>query len=123
MKGRLLIDECLSPQLVSIAVDHGYDATHARYMGLAAASDWRIASFVEGTDYIFATNNARDFLRLYEKMPIHNGLIVILPSVRAAEQCRLLAAVLDHLDSLPDLINKCLAIDIEGVITLSELHA
>jgi predicted nuclease of predicted toxin-antitoxin system len=120
---KLLVDECLSPRLVSIAADYGYHATHVNYIGKSSVADWQIVKSIEAGDYIFATNNARDFIRLYSRMHIHNDLIVIFPSVERDIQVFLFEKVLRHIDSFPDIINKCIAIDIEGAITVTDLHA
>jgi len=35
-------------------------------------------------EFVFVTNNARDFKRLVEKSALHPGLVIIVPNVRPA---------------------------------------
>ncbi len=69
------------------------------------------------------TNNRIDFRMLHAAEELHDGLIVIVPNVYRDEQLRLFALVIDHLDLLPDLVNKVLEIDAGGNIVVETLAA
>lgn len=58
------------------------------------------------------TNNAVDFRRLYQHLPVHAGLVIIVPNVAPALQQELLRAALDEIGG-EDLINGVLEIGIE----------
>lgn len=92
---RFLIDECLSPVLAAEAHQRGFETHHVNWLALNTKSDRAILPQIIGGDFTFVTNNGRDFLRLYRGVDVHAGLLVILPSVGTADQCRLFGAALD----------------------------
>lgn len=114
---RLLIDECLSTALVGVARERGHPADHVVHLGLVGRQDWNLIPVIEAGDYCFVTNNRKDFLRLYGRQPLHNGLIVIVPNTHRQAQIRLFTGVLDELGGLPDLVNQVIEICAEGRIT------
>jgi predicted nuclease of predicted toxin-antitoxin system len=128
---RLFVDENLSPRLVFVAHDHGYDATCARDRGLLGAPDAQILAFCVGEDRVCVTNNADDFRELVGEVDLHTGLIV-LPSVSRVAQLQLFDAALEFLvqeaeavEQAPrDLIvNHVLEVDETGRYELYELPA
>ncbi len=78
---------------------------------------------IEAGSYLFVTNNRQDFLKLHGELSIHEGLIVIIPSVRKNEQVRLFALALDWLDQSVDLVNQVMEIDAGGGIAVRPLAA
>jgi len=54
---RLLIDECLSPELARDAQAAGFEAYHLVHLGRAGWQDWNIAGFAVDQDMILVTNN------------------------------------------------------------------
>lgn len=118
---RLLIDECLSTALVPVARERGYTADHVTYLGLSGRQDWNLIPIIEAGDYLFVTNNRMDFLRLYERQMLDNGLIVIVPSTHRLAQCHLFRRALDHLAQLEDLVNRGLEIEADGRVTVFAL--
>jgi predicted nuclease of predicted toxin-antitoxin system len=90
---KLLIDECQHTSLVELAQMAGHVADHVNYMGLSGSKDWELMSVVREKEYTLVTNNRSDFLALYGREGIHAGLIVIVPSVRPAQQRELFRAV------------------------------
>ena len=118
-----MIDECLSKALVQVAVGRGYPADFVPHIGKAGMSDRDLVPVIEAGGYVFATNNGQDFLALYGAMPLHAGLVIILPSVRRAEQVRLFNLALDRLDQLDDLINQVMEIDASGAVIVRPLAA
>ena len=62
MIGRLLIDECLSPELVQLAIAAGHvESTCVRGRGRLALKDWELMAYVIEEDFILVTRNAQDF--------------------------------------------------------------
>jgi len=43
---RLLIDECLSVELASLARERGYEASHLRDLGILQKKDWQLAPVI-----------------------------------------------------------------------------
>ena len=64
------------------------------------------------------TNNASDYRSLYQREPLHAGLIIIVPNVNRTEQMRLFDGVLVRLTARGEPINHALEIDTDssGVI-------
>jgi hypothetical protein len=118
---RFLIDECLSPELVQMAVDAGHgESTCVRDRGLAGTKDWTLIEHVVDGDFTLVTHNSVDFrgggpVRLggeHAKQPIHAGL-VCLNSVHPLDLKRqrdLFQVALDELAVLGDLVNKALEV-------------
>ncbi len=86
-------------------------------------SDRDLVPVIEAGSYVFVTNNRQDFLNLHGAMPLHAGLVIILPSVRRDEQARLFNLALDRLDQLGDLVNQVLEVDAAGAVTVRLLAA
>jgi hypothetical protein len=72
-------------------------------------------------DYIFVTNNARDFIPLYQKLNIHNGLVIFVPNARKGVQARLFKIALDRLEKEDDFINKLVHVYFDEQITIEDL--
>jgi predicted nuclease of predicted toxin-antitoxin system len=78
---RFLIDECLHESLVGVAHDAGFGATHVNHLGLSDKPDRELAERIVEGEFTFVTNNRVDFIRLFGKMELHAGLIVLVPNV------------------------------------------
>jgi hypothetical protein len=62
MIGRLLIDECLSPELAQLAIDAGHvESTCVRDRGRLGIKDWELMEYVIKEDFMLVTRNAQDF--------------------------------------------------------------
>ena len=115
-----LIDECLHTSLVAVAQARNYEAHHVVYLGMQGWKDSEVLRRVEERDYTLVTNNAVDFRRLYARVPIHAGLIIVIPNVIPALQRELMGAVLDHVGR-GGLINTVVEVGIEdGQIAIVE---
>ena len=118
---KLFIDECLTPELVQLAIDAGHlDATCVSHRGLRGAKDWELMSYIAARDLTLVTHNSRDFRGmgpagpggLYLEQQIHAGLIC-LNSAMAMDfdrQIELFSHALAALADLPDLINQVLEV-------------
>jgi hypothetical protein len=121
MRFRLLIDECLTPELVKMALKAGHgESTCVRNRGLAGTQDWKLIEFAVEGDFTLVTNNAVDFRgggpnKLggeHAKQAIHAGL-VCLNSVHTLDlqrQLILFQIALDTLATIDDLVNQALEV-------------
>ncbi len=107
---RFLVDECLHKDLVKIAHAAGYEAYHVVDFGKAGAKDYQLREIIVKEEFVFVTNNAKDFKRLLEKTELHPGLVIVVPNVRPSVQDELLRSALDEIAKLPSLVNKVLEI-------------
>jgi predicted nuclease of predicted toxin-antitoxin system len=110
---RFLIDECLHPSLADVAHGAGHEAHHVNYLGLASTKDHGLMPVVLDGDFIFVTNNAADFRRLYRGQPLHAGLVIIVPQVSPSFQRQLFAATLDEISVDDGLLNEALEVLVE----------
>ena len=111
---RFLIDECLHTSLVAEAVSRGHEAQHVNWLGLSGETDWNLMPRIIEGDFVFVTNNASDFRKLYLREPIHAGLVIIVPQVTPVIQRTLFNLLLDDLGDDPDIVNEAIEIRIEG---------
>lgn len=121
MTFRFLIDECLSPELVQLAVAAGHlESTCVRDRGWAGTKDWTLVTYAVEGDYTLVTHNSPDFRGQgpgklggqHAKQPIHAGL-VCLNSVHVMDlprQLDLFRLVLAELASMDDLVNQALEV-------------
>ncbi|WP_395641437.1 DUF5615 family PIN-like protein [Rudaea sp.] len=130
MNFKLLIDECLSPELVDLAVAAGYvESTCVRNMGWQGKKDWELITLVVAGDYSFVTLNSIDFrgagpVKLggeHAKQPIHAGLICLNSELPMSidRQRDLFQIALDELSGMQDLVNQALEVfeDENGQVT------
>ncbi|OAN52787.1 DUF5615 family PIN-like protein [Magnetospirillum moscoviense] len=124
MRDPFLIDECLSPDLVALAHARGHDASHVVFRGLTGSADRDLLPIIRHEGFVFVTNNAKDFLRLYARENIHAGLVIIVPGGIPAEvQVRLFAAVLDEVEPMADLVNRIVEVYSDGSVEIRDWPA
>jgi len=59
---KLLIDECLSPELAKLAQSRGHgESSHIVWLKKGGWKDWSLASFIIDEDWTFVTRNSIDF--------------------------------------------------------------
>ena len=93
-----LIDNDVSPSIVAMCHRRGYAATHASFLNMAAASDLLMARKAIEMSYVFVTSNRTDFLKLYDKLDIHPGLVVVIPKLRRDAQVAALETIVDYIE-------------------------
>lgn len=72
--------------------------------------------------FALVTNNRRDFVRLYARLDLHDGLVILMPSVDAATQPALFASVLDAIAAAgEDIVNTLIEVDATGRVTMTRL--
>jgi hypothetical protein len=118
---KLLIDECLSPELAKLAQSRGYgEASHVVWLKKSGWKDWSLKSFIIDGDWTFVTKNSVDFRGptsrpgskgQYADVAIHAGLICLNgpQSMDLDLQLELFEQALDELASA-DLVNQVLEI-------------
>ncbi len=83
---RFLIDENLSPKLVEVARDRGYEAMHVNHLGLRTEADWELLKVVAENDWVLVTNNLVEFRGRYRQIDLHPGIIFLVPILRRPQQ-------------------------------------
>jgi predicted nuclease of predicted toxin-antitoxin system len=78
---RFLIDECLHESLIGVAHSAGFEAVHVNHIGLSGKPDWELAVRIVKDEFTFVTNNRVDFIRLFGKLELHAGLVILVPNV------------------------------------------
>lgn len=111
---RILIDECLSPALVTVANDAGFEAYHVAHRGWAGYTDGQLLREILREEFVLVTNNRDDFLELIKGLELHSGLIVLVDNVRQSVQFDLFAIALSAATALPSMINRVIEIDRSG---------
>ena len=83
---KLLIDECLSPELAKLAQALGHESSHVVWLDKAGWKDWQLKSVILDGDWTFVTKNSIDFRGpdakrgskgQYAGVEIHAGLICL----------------------------------------------
>jgi len=120
MTFRLLIDECLSPDLVQLAIAAGHvESTCVRNRGWAGTKDWQLIEHIVANDYTLVTHNSVDFRGHgpgslggeHANQSIHAGLICLNSTqVMDMERQLELQLVLRELASMNDLVNQALEV-------------
>ena len=122
---RLVIDECLSPQLALRLNATGlHDAVHPLHVGRRGEPDHRVLERCIAEDRVIVTENARDFRRLVGKTELHPGLI-ILPGLDREGTWKLLESALafirERREPMSVMVNHVLEVDESGVMTILPL--
>jgi hypothetical protein len=122
---KFLIDECLSPDLATLARDRGFaESSHVMWLGKAGWKDWELKRFILEQDWTFVTRNSGDFRGpahqpgskgQYADVSLHAGLVCINgpDSMSAENEVELFGVVLDELG--PDqMVNQAIEITLAG---------
>jgi predicted nuclease of predicted toxin-antitoxin system len=112
---KFLIDECLHTSLTQVANTAGHEAHHVIWRGWSGLKDHELREVILGEEFVFVTNNARDFRKLMAETELHAGLIVLVPNVRPAFQRDLFHQALVEVARFPDMINCVVEIDSDQV--------
>ena len=119
---KFLIDECLHESLVRLAHVTGVgEPAHVNYLGLSGQPDWALAERSIKAEFTFVTNNRTDFVRLFGKMELHPGLVVLVPNVVPALQRALFQAAIQYLSGR-DLINRVIEVSLDGTSVVCVEH-
>jgi hypothetical protein len=122
---KLLVDECLSPELTKLAHARGHgESSHVVWLGRAGLKDWELKPLILQDDWTFVTKNSVDFRGpasqpgskgQYADVALHAGLICLNgpPGMDLDMQLELFEQALQELEADPDLINQVLEITCE----------
>jgi predicted nuclease of predicted toxin-antitoxin system len=118
---KFLIDECLSPELVTLARERGHwETTHVTWLGMRSRQDWSVARRAIVNGYVLVTNNTIDFTSLLKRQETHPGLVClnVAPGLMSLDiQKRLFVLALEHLgESEP--INEILEVTLREDLTV-----
>jgi predicted nuclease of predicted toxin-antitoxin system len=118
---RFLIDECLHTSLTMTANEAGQEAYHVVYRGWAGLEDHELRAIILRDEFVFVTNNGRDFSELLGQAELQPGLVIIVPNEKPAVQRKLFRAALQKIVILPSLVNKVIEIGGVGQIKIYDL--
>lgn len=129
---RLWFDEDLSPTLVRVANQLGFEATCNRDRGLLGATDPTLRAVVQAEGFVFVTDNAADFAPMYARDDVHPGLIAMPGAYGRDRQQEIVAGVLAWVDraaqaagetSAAFMVNSLVEADRDGECTVRDLPA
>jgi predicted nuclease of predicted toxin-antitoxin system len=121
---KLLIDECLSPELAILARSRGHgDSSHVVWLKKSGWKDWSLKRFILNEDWTFVTKNSIDFRGSsrgrgskgqYAEVALHAGLICLdaPEGMDLNLQMELFALALDEIGD-GGLINQVLEITLD----------
>lgn len=127
---RLWFDEDLSPTLVQVAVERGFEATCNRDRKMLGSKDPELRRAVQTEGFVLVTDNAADFRPMFVRDEIHPGLVVVPGSVPRDRQQALTSVVIEYIvDRARDaaeppesfIVNKLVEIDERGNCSVQEL--
>lgn len=114
---QFLVDECLSPGLLDVAREHGFNAYHVTQRGWGSDSDPQLLGRILGGDLTFVTNNWKDFRPMIRRSEVHPGVVAILPNVRRERQMALFAAAITEIRGADlDMVNTVLEVQADGTV-------
>lgn len=121
---RMLLDECISPQLVPRLWDEGLDVIHVRDRGLLQSTDQGLWRYAIGDDRVVCTVNGKDFKKLAAVTSLHPGVIVIPGGHGPAGQFDLVMAAVNWVTTTnvpTGLVNRYIEIGDRGEVILAEI--
>jgi predicted nuclease of predicted toxin-antitoxin system len=127
---KLWFDEDLSPTLVQVADERGFEATCNRDRAVLGYKDPQLRALVQGDGYILVTDNASDFRPIYARVEIHPGLMVMPAEFGRDRQQQFARAVIDYVvdaaaqagETPADfMVNKLVEIDHDGACAVQDL--
>ena len=127
---RLWFDEDLSPTLVQVAQELGFEATCNRDRGVLGISDRQLRERAQAEEFVLVTDNASDFRPLLARDAVHPGLIVLPGEYGRASQQRFAHQVIAHVAAeaaaageppADYMVNRVVEIDDHGAISARQL--
>jgi predicted nuclease of predicted toxin-antitoxin system len=121
---KMLLDECMSPQLVPRLWDEGHDVIHVRDRGLLRAADHTLWRYAIEEDRVLCTINGKHFKKLAAATPLHSGLIVIPGGHRPTQQFNLVTLAVSWViktNAPTGFVNRYIQTGDHGEIILAEI--
>jgi Domain of unknown function (DUF5615) len=122
---KLLIDECLSRELVKLARKRGHhEASHIVWIGKQGWKDWDLIDVIVEDSWTFVTRNSIDFRGprdapgskgYYASLNVHPGLVCLnsLAGMDLELQIEPFTVALDEIDRDDDLVNQGMEITLQ----------
>ena len=119
---KFLIDECLPPELIDLAVKRGHEASFLPWLGKSGLKDWDLAPLAIDNGMVLVTNNSKDFRGergkpgYTTKEPIHPGLVCLNcdPELRDRNTlAQLFELALEEIGAADELINTVIEITLD----------
>ena len=111
---RILIDECLSPELSKIAHAAGYEAYHVNYRNWNGLRDWELRPILLDEEFTFVTTDATDWRDLLSAEP-HSGLILLMDAQGLQAQRDLFQSALDYI-AVESMANRVIEVFSDSII-------
>jgi len=124
MSGMLLLDECMSPRIVTDLWQLGVDTVHVRDRGLLGAPDYVLWNYAQVEQRTVCTINAADFAKLARSTRDHSGLVIIPSGGPASDQLSWVGAAVSWVstsNSVGGFLNHYIEVGEDGQIVLAEL--
>ena len=80
---------------------------------MSGKPDWELADRIVKDEFAFVTNNRVDFIRLFGRMELHAGLIIIVPNAAPTIQRAMFEAAILYLAG-KELINVAIEVSLDG---------
>jgi hypothetical protein len=91
---RFLIDENLSPMLVDLARERGYETMTLRDLGVLNAKDWTLLEKIQNEDWTLVINNVQEIRKRYAHGAVLHAGAVFLADVDSGRDVQRLAFAL-----------------------------
>jgi predicted nuclease of predicted toxin-antitoxin system len=117
-----LIDECLPPELIELAVKRGHVASFVPWLGKAGLKDWELAPLAVEHGMVLVTNNSKDFRGengkpgYTTKEQIHPGLVCLNCDPQRRDRktlANLFEIALEEIGNAKDLINTVIEVTLD----------
>jgi predicted nuclease of predicted toxin-antitoxin system len=127
---KLWFDEDLSPTLVQVVNERGFEATCNRDRGVLGHTDHELRRLVQSQGFVFVTDNASDFVAMYKREDAHPGLAVMPGEVGRERQQELVRELLDWIADAAAtagqspgqfMVNRLVEIDRDGACATADL--
>lgn len=124
---RFLLDECMSPKLVSKLWDRGMDTIHVRDRGMLGSSDREVWRYAQDEKRTVCTINANDFRKIaMGEYSGHFGVLAVASGANPGGQFDMVQAGLNWITSGSNsgsgFLNRYIEVDENGELVFAEIH-
>ena len=118
---REIPDRRVHTSLVGVANDAGHEAHHVVYRGWTGLEDYELRPIILREEFLFVTNNGRDFLELLAGTDLHPGLVIIVPNEKPPVQREMFRTALVTVNRLPSTVNKVIEVHSDEEVRVYDL--
>jgi hypothetical protein len=83
--------------------------------------DYELRPIILREEFLFVTNNGRDFLELLAETELHPDLVIIVPNEKPAIQREMFRAALTKVETLPNTANKIIEVHSREEVRIYDL--